>query len=144
MPTLNIPQTIDIAPERYLNACSRSELFELNMLLGSPRFSAQLVDDDLSDDHAGSGTSGEMPKAALEDTDQNSYQNMCTIFPSHQDEAMEIMREISNICRLSMADIFLLMKPFRDLEKLRIKSLVQLPQARDGGIYNYQTDDHGQ
>lgn len=38
MPRIEKLFTLDITPERFLNACDATELRELELLLGSPRY----------------------------------------------------------------------------------------------------------
>jgi len=42
MPQVTKVFTIDITPERFIDACSDAELKELDMLLSSPRFQQRL------------------------------------------------------------------------------------------------------
>jgi hypothetical protein len=128
MPTLNIPQTIDISPERYINACSKTEIFELNILLASPRFSAP----QMGDEDPGQWLTAEQFRKVLNAGGYGTVaerHKLGAIFSDNQDEALKIMDDISAIVTLSAAEILQLMKPFQALEKLRIKSLVKLPQA---------------
>lgn len=51
MPAINQQTQIVITPERFLNACSASELIELQILLNSPRYQEKM-DSDASDQPA--------------------------------------------------------------------------------------------
>lgn len=43
MPKINQLNTIDITPEKFLNACSPEELYELQLLLSSAKYQEQIV-----------------------------------------------------------------------------------------------------
>lgn len=47
MPKLNKAFTVEITPEQFLNACSHTELVELDLLLNSPRFQRKMDTDHL-------------------------------------------------------------------------------------------------
>lgn len=49
MPILNKNYTLEITPEQFLNACSRNELIELQMLLDSPHYRKKTIQDDDAD-----------------------------------------------------------------------------------------------
>ncbi len=42
MPTINKQFTLEVTPERFLEACSPEELIELEMLLSSNRFQHEI------------------------------------------------------------------------------------------------------
>lgn len=46
MPKISKPLHIEITPERFLNACSREELIEVDILITSPRFAQRMNGED--------------------------------------------------------------------------------------------------
>ncbi|RVU01111.1 hypothetical protein EOD41_10885 [Mucilaginibacter limnophilus] len=54
MPKITANHEIDITPERFLKACTDMELFELDLLLQSPRFANRIskLTNDLKQENA--------------------------------------------------------------------------------------------
>lgn len=43
MPFISIPNNIDIAPEKFLQNCSREELIEIDLLIQSPHYRMKMT-----------------------------------------------------------------------------------------------------
>jgi len=128
MPTINSTHTIDISPERYINACSDNEVRELAILLNSKRFDRIFPGD--------SGNSDDFRKIPtlsgsllLESGANDRDYIRCTLlFGDDPKEAMIIIGEIADQLAISVSQLLDMMPVFKRLEGLRLKNLVAKPQ----------------
>jgi hypothetical protein len=118
MPILLKQYTLEITPEQFLNACSKYELVETDFLLNSVSIQKKMHPDDADTLEAG----------VLASNSGEAFEKTALMFPSNSIEASEIIFQITSKSMLVAKEVLELMPLFQKLERLRIKSLVKLPQ----------------
>jgi hypothetical protein len=107
----------------FFKNCSTDEVRELEQLLDSVK------------QNSGNSDNSEKFRDALESLQssmpQTLFDSMTSLFGDHLDEAIEICSNIRSRYGITWEESVKLMKPFRDLEKLRVKSLVGSPQEQN-------------
>jgi hypothetical protein len=63
MPRIQSVNTIDITPEKFLNACGSSELNEVALLLSSPRYQAKMNEEENNEEWPPEEFEGDLPIA---------------------------------------------------------------------------------
>jgi len=153
MPTINQTNTIDITPERFLNACSDNEIRELGLLLNSKRF-----DSSFSGNSDNSDPIPEIPALNSGNSDNSDIQKFIDKLgkaghygDSVDSRAREIYQCIKGTCFehdpenvykiftdiyrqfpiIHMGDIIAMLPYFNKLETVRLSILVKSPQIKN-------------
>lgn len=158
MPTINQTNTIDITPERFLNACSDNEIRELGLLLNSKRF-----DSSFSGNSDNSDAIPKIPVLNSGDSDNSDFEADIVKLSIPEDlsfhlyifkrieiyeeptfvdllkygytgeflkQAFLILQTIARTTPIAIDEALLLSRSYIRLEQLRLLSLVKKPQTK--------------
>lgn len=129
MPTLNSTHTINISPEKFINACSSEEIQELSLLLNSARFDSIFQNTTVkSDSNLNISANQLLESVNAGKNHREVYAECVRLFGEHPIEAIKILGEIHQKARIGFNDILPLMQDYKMLEALRVKYLVKKPQ----------------
>lgn len=150
MPELNKNFKLEITPEQFLNACSDTELQEIDLLLNRTEYQEKMGRNYRNSDN--SGISDKLKMYMAESDPAPSYPigyfpnkklligadlvKVENLFGANKDEALNVMIDMSVNSSLPMNEIPELMRYFQKLERLRMKNLVSSPQIIPGNSDN--------